>query len=85
MLKNYCGCIVGLIHVKESRDVNDCDGSVWATGPCCNLIDGSIRLVKPIKHRGHPGMWSGKCVDKKHIVDMMSNDISKLKLKINNV
>ena len=84
-LEHYLGNIVGLFHVKESRSVDKCGNSVWATGPVCNLIDRTIKLIEPIKQRGWPGVWVVKDGTQKRISNKIRKDISKLKLKINNV
>ena len=51
------GVIVGLIKISHSLPLEQCDGSAWATGPVCNVIEAVCELGTPINQKGALGQW----------------------------
>ena len=51
------GVVVGALHVVRSLRPDECQGSVWASGPFCNVVGASCTLATPVAAQGSLGLW----------------------------
>ena len=51
------GVVVGALHVVRSLRPEECQGSVWASGPFCNVVGASCTLATPVAAQGSLGLW----------------------------
>ena len=51
------GFISGLCHVSHCLPPGSCNGSRWALGPVCMVIDQTLWLETPLAHSGQLGTW----------------------------
>jgi hypothetical protein len=51
------GVVVGALLVVRSLRPDECQGSVWASGPICNVVGASCTLATPVAAQGSLGLW----------------------------
>ena len=59
--------MVGALHVVRSLRPEECQGSVWASGPFCNVVGASCTLATPVAAQGSLGLWKPEPAVLEHV------------------
>ena len=78
------GVVVGALHVVRSLRPDECQGSVWASGPFCNVVGASCTLATPVAAQGSLGLWKPELAVLEHVraqladAPVLRNDVAHL-------
>ena len=78
------GVVVGALHVVRSLRPEECQGSVWASGPFCNVVGASCTLATPVAAQGSLGLWKPEPAVLEHVraqlidAPVLRNDVAHL-------